>query len=112
MCYYELNLIEASISGIDSFNHHLQNSGKLNPRNKSLSKYFIDFYRDLIKLKLKPHNISDISLRKISKKLEEKEFTYSDRWVYKKLQELKLLKGNESVSKKKYLNKHREIKTG
>lgn len=61
----------------------------------------------MIKLKLKPENINDNSLRKISKKLDEKEFTFSDQWISMKIDELKSLKGKETILKKVQTNKQR-----
>ncbi len=105
MCYYELELYEAAHSAIDSFNHQILNSDRYNLRYKSLSKYFIDIYKKTLKLKENPEKITDWNIKEINIMLLEKEYSNSDKWFLKKLDELKAIKVLTSKIKKNYYQK-------
>ena len=57
-CYYEITDFENAFLEIDRIKHYIKNNTKLIALSvRKYSKQFIDFYNDLLKLKLSPNKV-------------------------------------------------------
>ncbi|MCI0716423.1 MAG: hypothetical protein L0Y77_08925 [Chlorobi bacterium] len=83
MTYYELELIEAAYSLIDSFAHFINSNKKITPLQKEADSNFISFVKTLLK-----HKGKKVNLFKLVKEIERCSNLSRREWLLEKAEEV------------------------